>query len=297
MTRELKETIKVTVGQACHPGRFETWLDNKRRFRIVNPAAQLNAFFQAIDAAKNDKSDFVIFHELFMPRAYLNNYVRYVSEQNNFIIIGGLEYGPLSARDTDHDTPLTNEAFIAIPSEGTRREPGGTRYSTIITIPKLLPAEEEDCLIRSYNYSFQVNDKVYVFESPVVGNWAVLICSDFMNLPVQVLLQGKIHTLFVCSYNTDVNGFASIADTVQRLLMCNVVICNVGKYGSSLAFSPYRKDYKRQRLRIIGNDVNAAVTVELPLRSLDLAQKGAHLRDERNEQVFIRRPPDFGKFK
>lgn len=296
MVQELKETIKITVGQACHPGEFETWLNSKKRFRIVNPAAQLEPFFKTIDTAKKDKSDFVLFHELFMPRAYLNSYVRHVCEQNNFIIIGGLEYGPLSAKGSDHDIPLFNESFVAIPSRDKRKGIGAGRYSTIIKIPKLLPAEEEDYIIRKNNYSFQISNKLYVFRSSIVGNWAVLICSDFMNLPAQVLLQAKIHTLFVSSYNIDVNGFASIADTVQRLLMCNVVICNVGKYGSSLAFSPFRKDYRRQRLRIIGNDVNAAVTVELPLRKLELAQKGKCLRDEHNEQIFIRRPPDFGEF-
>jgi len=101
----------------------------------------------------------------------------------------------------------------------------------------------------------------------------------------------------VLAYIRDVNGYASIADTIHRLLMCNVVICNMGNYSSSLAFAPFRKDYKRLKLRIVGNDIDVAVTIVLPLNDIIRAQRGEFLIDnENNEQLFIKCPPDFGKF-
>jgi hypothetical protein len=78
--------------------------------------------------------------------------------------------------------------------------------------------------------------------------------------------------------------------------MCNIVICNIGKYGSSLAYSPYRKDYRRQRLRIIGNDIDTAVTIKVPLRHIVTAQQGGRLYDADDQQLFIKRPPDYGQF-
>jgi hypothetical protein len=243
-----------------------------------------------------------LFPELFLPREYLKKQVKTVCEENHFIMIGGLEYGPSIANDTDHVTPLRNEAFIAIPqilnkNENENGENGVRQHCTIFRIPKILPAEEEESILKKYNYSFQKGNKLYVFESSLLGNWAILICSDFMNLPIHVLLQAQIQTLFVLAYNRDVNGYASIADTIHRLLMCNVVICNMGNYGSSLAFAPFRKDYKRQKLRIVGNDIDVAVTIVLPLNDIIRAQRGEFLIDnENNEQLFIKCPPDFGKF-
>lgn len=298
MLKDLKENIKVTIGQAVHTGSFDKWLNQKQRFRIANPAKQLDSFFKTVDTAKKDGSDFVLFPELFLPRDYLNKHVKTVCNENHFIIIGGLEYGPNNANKSDNNTPLANEAFIAIPPSLMKKENGNgiRQHSTIFKIPKILPAEEEENILKQNNYSFQRGNRLYVFESSVIGNWAVLICSDFMSLPIHVLLQSHIHTLFVLAYNKDVNGYASIADTVHRLLMCNVVICNMGNYGSSLAFSPYRKDHKRQKLRITGNEVDVAVTIELPLKNIDRAQRGEVLRDINSDQLFIKCPPDFGMF-
>lgn len=288
--------LKITVGQANHQGSFSQWVDKNRRNRITSPQEQLNSLFRAVDTAKRDQAQFVVLPELFLPRASLNTNIRAICEENQFIMIGGLEYGPIWASDSDKTTPLENEAFIAIPSQLHMNAGRSSRHCTIIKTPKILPAEEEESNLKRNGFSFKKGNKIYVFQSSLLGNWAVLICSDFLNLPIHVLLQASIQTLFVIAYNTDVNGYSSIADTMQRLLMCNVIVCNMGKYGSSLSYSPFRKDYKRQVLRITGNEIDVAVTIKVPLEPIVQAQNGVPLLDTDNQQLFIKRPPVYGKF-
>jgi hypothetical protein len=296
----MRDTIRVTIGQVGHPGEFKSWYDPTTRYRLKYPAKQLDFFYKAVETAIQDKSDFLVFPELFLPREHLYTYVRAVCRENRFVIIGGLEYGPYSASDKDIDTPITNDAFIAIPSvigfdgkEGDDREKG----ATIIVVPKIMPADEEERMLQNAGLRFRHGNKIYLFQSQFFGNWAVLICADLLNLPVQVLLQSKVQTLFVVAYNTDVEGYASIADSLQRLLLCNVIICNTGYYGSSLAFSPFRERYKRDVMRLKGNHIDAAVTIQLPVKSLCLAQQGISVKDQNGKQEFIKQPPDFGKFR
>ena len=131
-------------------------------------------------------------------------------------------------------------------------------------------------------------------QSKVLGAWAVLVSHDSLTLPVQKLLQGKIQTLFVVSYNKDVNAFAAIADTVERLLLCNVIVCNTGRYGSSLAFSPYRDRHKRYALKVVGNHVKTAITVKLPVKELVNVQNRERdflIKEDKSE--ILKRPPYF----
>jgi len=293
------EEIKITIGQASHEGEFTNWIDLNNRCKIAEPHKQLEHLYKTIETAKRDQSQFVVFPELFQPRHYLYQHIKAICEQNHFIMIGGLEYGPSSAKSNDKTTPLQNEAYIAIPQSlnwNTSQNNERNMNCTILTVPKILPAEEEESFIIKNNYTFKGGNKLYIFKSSLIGNWAVLICSDFLNLPIHVLLQAHIQTLFVISYNKDVNGYSSIADTIQRISMCNVVVCNAGYYGSSLVFSPYRRDFKRNKIKIIGNQIDVAVTVKVPLSKLMQAQLGKSLKDIDGSQLFIKRPPDFGKF-
>ncbi|MPN21049.1 hypothetical protein SDC9_168428 [bioreactor metagenome] len=97
------------------------------------------------------------------------------------------------------------------------------------------------------------------------------------------------------AYNKDIEGFAAVADTVQRLLMCNVVVCNTGFFGGSLAFSPFRERYKRYSFNIKGNNIGAAVSVKLPLKVLAQHQKDQLVRlSDEEKPLFIHKPPAFG---
>lgn len=294
-----RTSIKVTIGQFDHPDEFESWYNRKNRFRCNNPEKHLDFFFKTIKTAQNDQADFVLFPELFLPREYLDRYVKAVCSENRFIIIGGLEYGPLSVEGGRKDVPVSNEAFIAFPpvmGYGSEQIDNRQREATIMLVPKIMPAELEESTLTAENYSFRNGNRVYLFESEIYGNWAVLICADFLNLPIHALLQSKIQTLYVVAYNTDVNGYASIADSLQRLLMCNVIICNTGYYGSSLCYSPFRDHYKREVMRVSGNRIGVAITVQMPIRKLIMAQLG--LSENKiivSKQEFIKRPPDFGR--
>lgn len=182
--------------------------------------------------------------------------------------MGGLEYGLDQNPSPSGNLRLRNEAFFVIPDNLYLENKKLNSNATVITVPKLHPVPEEEKSLIDNGCEFVNGNRIYQFKSNKLGNFAVLICFDFLNLPVQAILQSQIQTLFVLAYNKDVSGFISIADTMQRMLLCNVIICNTGYYGGSAAFTPLRDRNKRQVMQIIGNKIQAAVSVHLPLNEV-----------------------------
>lgn len=285
----------MTIAQVTDGSRtkeeFLKLFDDQNGMKYKNPERQLTYFYKGAKVARQDKANFLVFPELFLPNRYVKHYVAHEAENSRTIIIGGLEW--LEQQPRNEVRIIENHAFIAIPSVLNKQSSLPFSQATIIKIPKMFPAPEEENLLKSKNYKFQMKNRVYLFESSVVGNWAVLICFDYLNLPIQKLLQTKIQTLFVVSYNKDLGYFHTLSDTLHRILFCNVVVCNSGNYGGSHSFTPYRNPHKRKRYEIAGNQVNAATTIELPLKSLADEQRA---KPNHHNEKFMHKPANFNEW-
>ena len=247
--------------------------------------------------ASQEDADFAVFPEFFLPRVYMKK-VEDLAQRYGIIIIGGMEHRPQNW--FFNDKTLVNEAFVTIPYDFDSKYRNNTasfkgKYGKPYKyhVPKLNAAPYEISLLANNGYRIADGNYLCVFHSKFLGEWAVLVCYDFLNLPVQKLLQGK-YKHFCCFLHKDVNAFAAIADTVERLLLCNVIVCNTGRYGSSLAFSPYRDRHKRYALKVVGNHVKTAITVKLPVKELVNVQNRERdflIKEDKSE--ILKRPPYF----
>jgi len=284
---ELLDAVRVTIGQTMHDKKIDDYLDENNSFRHRDPYKQLDILDKILSISYEDRAHFVLLPEFFLPRKLLYRFIKERSIRYKCIIMGGLEYGT----DKNSRNKLVNEAFIVVPENLFRRTTG--RNATIIKVPKLHPAPEEKDKLEGKGYEFKNGNRIYHFSSKKLGNFAILVCFDFLNLPVQAILQGQIQTLFVLTYNKDIPSFISIAETLLRLLLCNVVICNTGYYGGSAAFTPLREpSYERQVIQINGNRTQVGVTVQLPIKDIWKAQQGQNQIGNRKYFVV---PPDYGE--
>jgi hypothetical protein len=129
---------------------------------------------------------------------------------------------------------------------------------------------------------------MYIFHADGFGSIGIAICSDFFDLERFVIYKGRIQHLIVIAHNIDTESYYFLAEAIARLVYCNVVICNTGFYGDSIAYAPYSESYNRYIYRHKGKGLFATQVVHLPVESLIAAQK---MNDK--TQTFKSAPPGY----
>jgi predicted amidohydrolase len=220
--------------------------------------------------------DIVLLPELSVPLGF-ERHLKRAAEKLESIIVAGLDY----RIETGEPVPtVSNEAIIIVP----RRLRGMqiAQHTEVRRVGKTYPAPAEKLKLQEItcaSVAFLSHPTVWIFESPNLGKFAVAICYDFMDLDRLVMYRNKIQTLFILAYNRDTTSFDHLAEALSRMLFCNVIICNCGQFGGSLAVSPFREPFRRTIYRHAGQCLPHAQTVQLPLAILAAHQQGTSHHD------------------
>ena len=228
--------------------------------------------------------DIVVLPELSVPIGF-KNHLRSIAEKMETIIIAGLDYQIISK---EPEPKVSNEAVIVVPRKLKCKQIA--RQTELRLIGKTYASSAEKRKFDEINVMFQPRPTVWLFESKTLGNFAVAICYDFLDLDRIVLYRNKIQTLFILSHNKDTNSFDHVAEAITRMVFCNVVVCNCGHFGGSLAISPFREPYTRTIYRHSGQKLPNAQLIELPLRSLV-----QHQQSGTDINTYKSLPPGFNK--
>jgi hypothetical protein len=284
----LKETLNVGIVQTSldYEAAWKsgtTWKDTVRMSYLEERRAkkEIRHYLASLHALEK-KPDIVLLPELSVPLGYENKLMR-SAEAMESIIIAGLDY-----KIEGKTTPaVSNEVIVIVPKR--IRGKKIARRTEIRRVGKTYAAPEEKNKLDALGVNFKSHPTVWLFESPDFGTFGVAVCYDFMDLDRIVLYRNQVQTLFVLAYNKDITSFDHIAQSISRTVFCNVIICNCGYYGGSLAVSPYRDSYKRTVYQHSGAKLTNAQIVELPLQNLHTHQGGTRSHDFKNL------PPGFPK--
>ena len=227
--------------------------------------------------------DIILLPELCVPLNHQRALIK-AAESLEAIVIAGLDYtivnGSIPA--------VSNEAVIIVPKKLNGKKISSRTSSRKIGKTYAAPGEKRKLLgISSSPVEFVPNPIIWLFKSNDFGNFGVAICYDFMDLDRIAMYRGKIQTLFILAYNQDTTSFDHLAEAISRTVFCNVVICNCGHYGGSLAVSPYRESYKRTVYKHSGMRLPNSQIVELPLAGIKSHQMNPVTK------VFKSLPPGF----
>lgn len=234
--------------------------------------------------------DIILIPELHLPVSKISN-LKAFSKKYNVIIIAGIDFqrNPLS-RDK-----IRNRGIITIPNNF-----GMSKFSTAVTslhFGKTYFTYMEKSMFKNINGDICCEDpeqNMYIFKTKHYGNFGIMICSDIFDIERMMLYQTKIHHLFIISLNKDLNTYFSMAETLTRLLYCNVIICNTGYYGGSMAISPYENVNDRTIYKYQGQNMFNTQLVNIPIKSLDVAHNFDFSNDKREKSIkYKASPPGF----
>jgi hypothetical protein len=235
-------------------------------------------------ASSTERPHIVLIPELACPRHVIGKLQQHANRLEA-VIIAGMDY-----RLDVVTKSARNEAMLFLPSKWL----GNKTMSPSVSrrIGKTYPAHRERLKLEQAGWKFECDPVVWLFDGGDVGNFAVAICFDFLDLERLALYRGRIHHFFLLAYNNDMDSFNHAAEALARMAACNVVVCNTGFYGGSVAVSPYRKRFRRTIYRSEGAKLFSAQVIELPVKILTEHQKAAQY-DENS--VFKALPPGFSE--
>lgn len=247
-------------------------------------SCQIDAWNQIHDGFKhfqkqNSKPSIIVLPELSVPLRYKKQLIN-LSKLTGIATIAGLDF------QTENDDHIKNQGIFIVPNNW----PNSTKSykaSTINFGKRILSHEEtkhmESCSKKGYKYPY-----IPIFHCGPLGYIGIAICSDIFDIERFILYRGLIHHFIILAYNKDANTFYHFAETIARLVYCNVIICNTGYYGDSIVVSPYKEAYDRTIYRHQGQQLASCQTVSVPVHNLDQAQSSRHAS-------FKSKPPGYVK--
>ncbi|PUE65477.1 carbon-nitrogen hydrolase family protein [Arcobacter caeni] len=213
----------------------------------------------------HSKPDIIVMPELTIPNVYQKE-LRRLAQEMNAVVFAGLDWQVI-------DTVVMNYSLLVVPNKW-NEEGLKSSLTTVRYLGKKFPANAESLTIKKCaenhkkDYKFISDENIYLIDANPFGKIGFAICADFYDLERYVAYKGKVQHMIILAYNTDTNSFYALAEAISRIVMCSVIICNTGKYGDSLVFSPYKLPHKRMIFRNQGADLFATQVVNLPVKSL-----------------------------
>ena len=190
--------------------------------------------------------------------------LKHLSDKTGCLVIAGRNFVELPGKW------LMNKAVVFVPMKWPMGK-GSTSLKSF-EFGKYFFAREEEKFIKGIGFKPLKDDKMYLVEMGKYGKMGLAICADFYDIERFAIYRGRIQHLVIIAYNKDIKSFYYLAEAISRIVYCNVVICNTGFYGGSIAFSPYKEEYKRYVYKHEGGNLYTNQIVSIPVKGLYEAQ-------------------------
>lgn len=280
----LEDKLKIGIVQtSLDPGAAWTTSTKMSASEEERAIIEIRAFFAAFHQ-EEPPPHIIVLPELAVPTGFESK-LRTMATKMQSVVIAGFDY-----RDGDVAGQVHNDALLIVPRVW-RGKTMGTKTTTR-RIGKTYPAPEENKKLKSISCTFKEDPSVWLLDGGDIGSFGVMVCYDFLDLERIAMYRGKVHHLFILALNKDATSFRHVAEAVARMAFCNVIVCNCGHFGGSLAVSPYRLPERRTIYQHSGAGLATAQIIEVPVAKLDEHQHLNYPQDE-HVNVFKSLPPGY----
>jgi hypothetical protein len=226
----------------------------KRLVRLANAIVRM---------PRRDRADYVVFPELSIPRRWLPGLAGLFVKEG-VSLITGVEYRRVPPEPA---TQVVNEAYLLLLDDRL-----GYPSWCVVRQQKGVPAHKErDELRAKFGLSLAATsskDKPKPIYRHFGHDFGVLICSELTDISFRQEMRGEVDTLFVLSWNQDLESFGAMVEAAVLDVHCYMVLVNNRKYGDSRVRTPSKKNWMRDLVRIKGGLDDYFVVTDLDVMSL-----------------------------
>lgn len=205
------------------------------------------------------RAEYVVFPELSIPRRWLPGLAGVFMKAGTSLITG-VEYRRVG-------TQVVNEAYLLLADDRL-----GYRSWCVVRQQKGVPAHHErDELRGKFGLTLAApasKDDPKPIYRHFGHDFGVLICSELTDIRFRQEMRGDVDTLFVLSWNQDLESFGALVEAAVLDVHCYMVLVNNRKYGDSRVRTPSKKNWMRDLVRIKGGLDDYFVVTDLDIMSL-----------------------------
>lgn len=264
----MKKHLKIAVVQpstdnhvAWHPQNANfPYMDASEAARTWHQIHIALSQYHCMD--ETSKPDVVVIPELNVAKQY-EHQLKKMANDLGVIIVAGLDF-------KKEKKLIFNRAIIVIPNRWPHGK--GNAIETTFSFGKAFPAHREKEYVECQGDKWNPCNKFYILDLKQYGRVGLAICADFYDIERYALYKGRIQHLFILAFNQDIKSFYFLAESISRLVYCNVIICNTGYYGGSVCFTPAMDEYRRYCYKHEGKELFTSQIVKVPVESLLKAQ-------------------------
>jgi hypothetical protein len=246
----------ILLGVSSFATPLETWNIGANGSNDLSPT-RYNAIRRLVNQAitTNPRPDYLILPELALPERWIGT-VSQLLRQSGISLIAGVDYSYPSKNE------IYSSAVLAL-----RDDRLGYPSTIQVRQPKCVPAPHEDQELRqTFGRSWSKFDFA---PKPIYEHFGfhfnVLVCSELSNIEYRKHAQGKVDSLFVLSWNQDLETFSALTESSALDIHCYVSLCNNRTFGDSRVRAPMKNSWERDICRLRGglNDHLAVVKIDV----------------------------------
>ncbi|WP_339613529.1 RNA-directed DNA polymerase [uncultured Rubinisphaera sp.] len=208
------------------------------------------------------RAEYVVFPELSIPRRWLPGLAGLFMNAG-MSLIAGVEY---RKKLPESSNEVINEAYLFLTDDRL-----GYRTWCAVRQQKGVPAHHERDELRS-KFGLTMASDTAGSSKPVYRHFGhdfgVLICSELTDIRFRQEMRGNVDTLFVLSWNQDLDSFGSLVESAALDVHCFTVLVNNRRYGDSRVRAPFKKNWMRDQVRVKGGLDDYFVVTDLNILSL-----------------------------
>jgi predicted amidohydrolase len=275
-----KDKLCVAIGNAeLKLSNFKAALDHDpnrcyRRYRDLSII---------LDAAIEQKVDLLVLPENYLPLEWLPSISRFCAN-NQMGIVTGIEHIVSSAEDSKFPE-VYNLTAVILPYEHDRQKFAHVTYHN-----KVKYSPEEKLQIEGYHCSCHEGNSYQLFCWHDIW-FPVYCCFELASIHDRALFRYYSDLIVAVEWNSDINYFGSIIESMCRDLHCYCIQANSSGPGDSRVLQPTRSE-QRDIIKTKGGKNPCILTADIDIKALREYQSLSYSMQKDNPR-FKPTPPDF----